>query len=314
MPENGHDANRTLEMGSLPLLHGDRVPLHWHRQGHLVYPATGVLSITTGEGTWIAPATRLAWMPGGFEHHHRAYGNTDMRVVFLPDRLAARLPDRPAVFAVSALVREAMLALTNNTDTPRSQAARDRLQAVIVDELVPACQEPLHLPEPRDDRLRALSGLLHDDPASNATLTELGTQVGASRRTLTRLFHDQLGMSFRQWRTQLRLHHALTLLAAGYTVTNTAAACGWANPTSFIEAFSAALGETPARYRQDPDTRTTTSPTPRTGLPTAAAARAKARNDAPPPLDHGYDIAIINEQPDIVTSPLLRWIASPVTP
>jgi AraC-like DNA-binding protein len=312
MPENSHVVDGALEMGSLPLLHGDHVPFHRHRQGHLVYPATGVLSITTREGTWVAPATRLVWTPGGFEHHHRAYGYTDMRVVFLPVSLAVHLPDRPAVFAVSALVREVMLALTNDTDAPRSQVARTRLQAVIIEELVPASEEPLHLPEPRDDRLRVLSGILHDDPANNATLTELGKQVGASKRTLTRLFHDELGMSFRHWRTQLRLHYALTLLAAGHTVTNTAAACGWANPTSFIEAFSAALGETPARYRHDPAANQTTTSTPRTGGPTAAVSRVKAHKE---PLSWtGHDIEIINKQPDAATSVLRRWTASPTTP
>lgn len=312
MLENSHVVDSEQEMGSLLLLHGDRVPLHRHRQGHLVYPATGVLSITTRQGTWIAPATRLVWTPGGFEHHHRAYGYTDMRVVFLAAGLAAHLPDRPAVFAASALVREAMLALTDDTDAPRSQLARDRLQAVIIDELVPVREEPLHLPEPCDDRLRALSRLLHDDPANNATLTELGTQVGASKRTLTRLFHDQLGMSFRQWRTQLRLHHALTLLAAGHTVTGTATACGWANPTSFIEAFSAALGETPARFRRDPAANQTTISPQRTGGPTTPAARASAHGGLPPLYD-GHDIELIDKQPDTVASVLLRWTASPAT-
>lgn len=310
MPETSQSIDGMLEMGSLPLLHGDQVPLHRHRQGHLVYPASGVLSIVTREGTWIAPATRLAWTPGGFEHHHRAYGCTDMRVAFLPASLAAHLPDRPAVFAASALVREAMLALTNGTDTPRSQAARTRLQAVIVDELVPASEEPLHLADPRDTRLRALNRILHGDPGNNARLTELGTRVGASQRTLTRLFRDELGMSFRQWRTQLRLHHALTLLAAGHKVTDTAAACGWANPTSFIEAFTAALGETPARYRHDPGTRTAASPTSRTGASAAAATPATAHNELPPEAN-GHDIALVNKQPGTDIAPLLRWTASP---
>jgi transcriptional regulator GlxA family with amidase domain len=112
--------------------------------------------------------------------------------------------------------------------------------------------EPLHLPEPRDERLRELSDLLHANPADNSTLVELGRRVGASQRTLTRLFHEELGMGFRQWRTQLRLHLALVLLADGYSVTSTAAACGWANPTSFIEAFAAVLGRTPGHYRAHP--------------------------------------------------------------
>ena len=107
------------------------------------------------------------------------------------------------------------------------------------------------------------------------------------------------------------LHHALTLLTAGHTVTSTAAACGWANPTNFIEAFSAALGETPARYRHNPGT--TTSPTSRAGMPAAAVTRAKAHNE-PLSLDNGHDIDVLNGQPDAVASPLLRWTASPATP
>jgi AraC-like DNA-binding protein len=233
----------------LPFVHGGGVGTHKHRRGHLVYPATGVLSIITESGTWIAPSNRIAWTPAGFEHRHQAYGSTDMRVLFLPASLAARLPDRPAVFSVSPLAREAMLRLTPETSAARLPAAHARLRTVVVDDLVEAPVEPLHLPEPHDDRLRVLSDHLHRNPADNSTLVELGRRVGAGQRTLTRLFHEELGMGFRQWRTQLRLHHALVLLADGHSVTSTAATCGWANPTSFIEAFTAVLGRTPGHYR-----------------------------------------------------------------
>ncbi|MFF1797655.1 helix-turn-helix domain-containing protein, partial [Kitasatospora sp. NPDC058263] len=131
----------------------------------------------------------------------------------------------------------------------RAPEAVDRLHAVVVDELALAPEQPLHLPEPADDRLRALTGILYADPANQQTLAELGTRVGASERTLSRLFGQELRMSFHQWRTQLRVHHALTRLAAGKSVTETALACGWANPTTFIEAFAALVGETPGRYR-----------------------------------------------------------------
>ena len=246
MPETRHPAETDRQR--LALVHGHSVPAHRDHQGHLVYPATGVLSVTTSAGTWIAPANRTAWTPAGAEHQHRAYGRTDMRVLFLPPSLAARLPARPAVLAVSALGREALLALTAGTAPGRSPAAESRLRAVVVDELVLAPEQPLHLPEPADTRLRALAGLLRRDPSNSATLAELGRQVGASERTLSRLFHSELGMSFRQWRGQLRIHHALILLASGRTVTDTAIACGWANPTSLIEAFTAVLRQTPSQY------------------------------------------------------------------
>jgi AraC-like DNA-binding protein len=51
-----------------------------------------------------------------------------------------------------------------------------------------------------------------------------------------------------QWRTQLRLQHALALLAGGTPVTTTALACGWSNPSAFIEAFHGAFGATPGRF------------------------------------------------------------------
>jgi len=94
-----------------------------------------------------------------------------------------------------------------------------------------------------------VTDLLHAEPDSASTLAELGRTAGAGERTLSRLFRSELGMSFHQWRTLLRIQHALIYLANGHTVTETATRLGWANPTSFIEAFSAIVGETPGRYQ-----------------------------------------------------------------
>ncbi|WP_426502482.1 AraC family transcriptional regulator [Dactylosporangium sp. McL0621] len=226
---------------------GGSGPTDSHPRGHLVYAARGVLSVHTGRGTSIVPANRIAWTPAGFTHQHRAHGDTDMRIVFLPPALARLAPDRPAVFTASGLAREVLLALTG----PRryARAAEARLHRVLVDELQEADELALRLPEPRDDRLRAVARILYDDPADNAALAALGRTAGASARTLSRLFHDELGMTFYEWRTQLRIFHALVLLADGHDTTRVAHACGWANPSGFIAAFTRLVGTTPGRYR-----------------------------------------------------------------
>ncbi|MFI5710629.1 AraC family transcriptional regulator [Kribbella sp. NPDC051620] len=225
---------------------------HSHPRGHLVYAARGVLSVHTEEGTSVVPANRVAWTPGGFTHYHRAHGDTDMRILFLTAAQARLVPSRPSVFTVSDLAREVLLTLTG----PRSyeadghaSAAQARLVRVLIDELDQAHEQPLQLPEPHDDRLRALAQLLYDDPADNTSLTELGRTIGASARTLSRLLRDELGLTFYQWRTHLRICHALILLAEGHDTTHTAHACGWSNPSSFITAFTALVGTTPGRYR-----------------------------------------------------------------
>ena len=58
-------------------------------------------------------------------------------------------------------------------------------------------------------------------------------------------------MSFHRWRTILRIHHALIRLTDGVSVTDTAITCGWSNPSTFIEAFTAVVGQTPGRYQAD---------------------------------------------------------------
>ncbi|WAL67362.1 AraC family transcriptional regulator [Amycolatopsis cynarae] len=212
-----------------------------------MYAARGVLSVHTEGGTSIVPANRVTWTPAGFTHYHRAHGSTDMRILFLPPSLARLVPDHPAVFMVSGLAREILLTLTGPCD--RDRAARARLRRVLVDELHEAHEQPLQLPEPHDDRLRAIARILYRTPADNSSLAELGQKAGASARTLSRLFHNELGMTFYQWRTQLRVYHALVLLADGHDTTHVAHACGWANPSSFIAAFANLVGTTPGRYR-----------------------------------------------------------------
>ncbi len=219
-----------------------------------MYAARGVLSVHTERGTSIVPANRVAWTPAGFTHYHRAHGSTDMRILFLPASLARLVPGHPAVFMVSDLAREILLNLTgprnyDPTVPAYDRAAQARVRRVLVDELHEAHEQPLQLPEPQDDRLQAIAQRLYDDPADNTPLADLGQAIGASARTLSRLFHNELGMTFYQWRTQLRIYQALVLLADGHTTTHVAHACGWSNPSTFITAFTTLLGTTPGRYQ-----------------------------------------------------------------
>lgn len=234
--------------------HGERMATHRHPQGQLIYPSSGILSTVTESGVWLTPANRISWTPAGFDHEHRAYGNTDVRTLLLPRDLSGLLPDRPTVFGASPLLRAAVLRLTHPPAPARDAALR--LRQVIVDALLETPEQPLHLPEPRDARLRAVTDLLYADPADGSSLIELGRAVGAGERTLSRLFHAELDMSFHQWRAQLRVQHALVHLMDGRSVTQTAGLCGWANTTSFITAFTAILGQTPGRYQASLQERT----------------------------------------------------------
>ncbi|MFG2601375.1 AraC family transcriptional regulator [Streptomyces sp. NPDC048462] len=208
----------------------------------------------THQGISVVPTNRIAWIPAGVAHHHRAHSVTDMRILFLPHSCDRLMPERPIVLLVNDLARELLLTLTGpcgyDAPEPKDRGRPARLRRVLIDELRDAREQPLHIPEPVDDRLRAIARRLRHNPADNTPLPGLGRAVGAgSRRTLSRLLRHELGMTFYQWRTHMRVYHSLVLLADGHDIAYVAHACDWSNPSGFIAAFTGLVGTTPGRYR-----------------------------------------------------------------
>lgn len=228
---------RTMRLAS-----GDRIPAHRHDDHQIVYAGRGVLAVTTDRGSWVAPATRAIWLPAGTFHAHRAYGELELHTVGLAATDNPLRLDSPSVLMVGPLLREVIIAYTDGeADSPE----RTRLRAVLLDQLSSSPQEPMHVPAPTAPLLAAVCDILQADPGDSRTLAELGHLVGASDRTLSRLFRQDLGMTFPQWRTQLRLHRALILLAERTPVTTVAHQCGWSSASAFIEVFRRSFGHTP---------------------------------------------------------------------
>ncbi|MEV4266876.1 helix-turn-helix transcriptional regulator [Kribbella sp. NPDC049584] len=258
MPETRH---RPATIGHRPIEAGGGIEAHWHDRHQIVYAGRGVLSVTTDAGSWVAPATRAIWIPAGTLHQHRAYGETTLHTVGLEENPLEL--EAPSALVVSSLLRELLLAYTSDEEeggagAPSGSAARlqrgksaerERLRGVLLDQLQRSDQRATYLPAARDPRLAAVCEQLRRDPADRRTLAELGWEVGASERTLSRLCKAELGMSFPQWRTQLRLHEALILLADGESVTRVAHRTGWASASAFIDTFRRAFGHTPGSRR-----------------------------------------------------------------
>lgn len=115
----------------------------------------------------------------------------------------------------------------------------------MLDQLTISPEQPLHLPAPTDPLLRELHDILCADPADNRSLDDLGREIGASAHTLSRRLRDNLGLTYPQLRTQIRLHRALILLADDTPVTAVAHHCGWSSASTFINVFRRTFGHTP---------------------------------------------------------------------
>jgi AraC-like DNA-binding protein len=231
------------------LRHRERIDWHDHAEQQLVYPGSGLLIVSTPGGSWVVPPQRAVWLPAAVAHAHQAYGATQLRTVAFGVHVNPLGLTQPTVLSVSRLLRELIIALTDDPARPLDEQ-RD-LKRVALRQLRPAPALQFHLPQPGDERLRDVTAILAEDPGSDRTLAELGRAVGAGERTLSRLFRAETGMTFPQWRAQLRLHHSLTLLASGLSVTAAAITCGYSTPSAFTAAFHATFGTTPGTYRKD---------------------------------------------------------------
>ena len=241
MSENGH---QSLITTSLSVPAGARIERHRHDAHQIVYPSSGAVSVTTPAGTWITPANRAIWIPAGCWHEHRFHGPTQFHGVALDPKRYRRGPTAPTVLAVNPLMRELIIACSQ-TDASREH---HRMLAVLHDQLQATnTPEPLWIPTPVDARLRQACALIAEDLTTPLTLQQIGDRIGVGQRTLSRLFADELAMTFPQWRTQLRLHHAVMLLAEHRDVTSVALKCGWATPSAFIDTYRRAFGHTPGQ-------------------------------------------------------------------
>nr|WP_235504034.1 MULTISPECIES: helix-turn-helix transcriptional regulator [unclassified Acidovorax] len=224
---------------------------HQHRKAQLIYSARGILNCEIDDGVWIVPPQCAIWIPGDLPHSARGAGETECYCLFVEPEAAPGLPKTCCTISVTPLLRELLLKVAGVPELYAWGGREDRLIAALLDELVAAPVEHLHLPMPRDLRLRRLAQMMLDDPTDKTSKADWATRVGMSERSMSRLLLQELGMSFGHWRRQLHVILALQLLTKGQSVQAVALDLGYENASGFVTMFRKAVGKPPARYLSD---------------------------------------------------------------
>lgn len=248
MSPNGHEPTRetpTIVTKWFPLPRGQAFARHSHPDHQLAWASEGVVTVAIDDRTWVLPRSRALWIPAETPHTTTAASRSLLSGIYFPPSMCPIPWTEPTVVAVTELLAELLVHLTNDA---ASQRARDRAEAVVFDLLEPIAITTLHLPRPIDDRAARVADALVHDASDERSLADWGQLVGASDRTLARAFVADTGLTFSAWRTQLRLGAALPLLADGVSVANAARVVGYANPSAFIVAFRRVLGTSPGAY------------------------------------------------------------------
>ena len=200
--------------------------------------------VSVGERHWMLPPSLALWIPAGVWHATTSVRSGTMQGIYLEPRNALIHWDEPTVVSVSTFLRE----LIDYLCSELSAGQRRRAEALVPDLLQPVKTLSIELPMPVDQRARTLAKALIADPADHRDLAAWGRAVGASTRTLSRIFDVETGMGFGQWRTALRLRAALAHLADGDSVSQASARVGYFSTSAFIAAFRKVTGQTPGAY------------------------------------------------------------------
>lgn len=220
--------------------------LHTHTWGQFTYALDGVLRVSAANSSWIIPPLRAIWIAAGTVHEVTVLEAARMRLLCVAMERSPFAQDCEVV-EVSPLLRESIEALEQLGFGDQSSRAL-LLSELILDELPRSATRPIRVPLPSDKRLKALCQGLLDAPGSAQTLADWARQVGASERTLARLFERELGLSFGQWRQQVRLAHAAPLIARGVPMSQVADQLGYASQSAFSAMFKKTFGSTPTAF------------------------------------------------------------------
>lgn len=222
--------------------------LHWHVRAQLLYASKGVMLVSTAKGNWVVVPQRAVWIPATERHDLQTFGALSVRSLFIQPDAAVGLPSECCVVNVSPLLRELIAVACALPKQYELGGREEHIMTLILDEIRAVSVAPLHLPEPRDPRLVQISTAMRANPADKRTLDAWGRVVGASSRTLARLFVAETGLTFRQWQQQARLLESLLRLAHGEAVTTVAMEVGYDSTSAFIAMFKRLLGTTPKQY------------------------------------------------------------------
>lgn len=249
---NMDDAPRPVAVMARTFDVGERIPLHMHRRGQLLYAVSGIMRVETEAAAWIVPPARGLWLPPQWPHSVAMRSHVEMRTVYIAPAACAALPERPIMAEISGLLRELILTLLEEPVDYDEDGRGGSVARLMLTELTRLPARRFEVPMPRDERALRVARALLEDCALPHDLDRWADEAGASRRTLARLFRSETGLGFAEWRARLRAIDGLARLSDGASVADTAAAVGYASPSAFSAMIHRTLGHAPRRLLHNP--------------------------------------------------------------
>lgn len=227
---------------------GYAVPRHSHTRAQLLCASQGVVLVTTDAGRWMIPGDHAMWIPAGVEHSVDIVGDVFMRSIYISSDAVSGVPDHLHVVGLTDLMRCLIIDATGTDNMPEPGSREALVIELILRDLHTLPQRSLGLPFPNDPRLQKLCRDFVKKPSSHVTIDEWADRLAMSRRSFTRHFQRETGVSLSVWRQQACLFAAVPRLTEGESVTSVALDLGYESVSAFTTMFRRMLGVPPRHY------------------------------------------------------------------
>jgi len=214
------------------------------------------MTVRTEHGAWVVPPQEAMWIPAGTIHSVRMIGRVTTRSLYILPAAAPDMPETCQVLSISGLMRELLLAAVELPADYQEEGRDGLIMALALAELRQLHSLPLSLPLPTDAKLARRCQKFLRRPGAGESIDDWAETLAMSRRSFTRFFKRETGMTFAHWARQACLLTALRRLALGEAVTTVALDLGYESPAAFTTMFKKSLGMPPSRYFSTAGSRT----------------------------------------------------------
>ena len=258
---------------------GPCVDWHWHATLEINVCASGLLKTSTQRGEYIVREGDAVLVNANVLHRNEAYeGAPGVRVqTHMFDRslvAAAELPQRRYVApVVECTLLDALPLFRENAEHRAVLEALDRAFAAAGEEkdgyeleicgllnrawqgvyalALPVIGARQPLPRMETARLKRMLGFIRDHFAEDISPADIAASAGVCERECFRCFKQELGTTPLATLTDFRLRRAAELLReTDRSVSDIAAACGFANSSYFGKVFRRRMNLSPLAYRR----------------------------------------------------------------
>ena len=226
---------------------------HFHDVHEIEYACRGVVEVKTQAGHYLLPPHQSAWIPAGLQHQTTLHADGRTLAVLLEPRLVPAAGDRVRIIAVSALLREMMLysvrwPISRTESGVEADSFFQALGYVVADALED--ERPLNLPVSADPVVTAATDYTRAH-LDRVAVSDVTRAARVSERTLRRVFHTHLGMSWRSYLLRARVLRSMALLSQpDRSVLEVSIAVGFDDVGAFARSFARHCGESPSAYKR----------------------------------------------------------------